>query len=304
MGQPVEALRLEETPGVHLEAMGLIISALESSPFIHKNEGVPGQQMFEGNTEDGTLFRVRLPHLRKAHVSHAIVGIVDLNFPDGAVSSFVIKRSEYEARFYQKFVGNHPSLKRYLPGQYGLVGNWAVLERLYGLEERELSSRLKEDPDFLELYATNAYNLIEELADNKVSPQGVFFAKGHNVMVDPTNAEIRLVEQTSLGDLPDSYPRMKALTCILMEQAKIGRPIEDFEVDFVISLFKKAFLKYDPKSLFVRSNLGKPYRFPTEIFSDDFVKAVLEEDTLLVRDIVASRKVTKEVPDKDDPREP
>lgn len=153
---------------------------------------------------------------------------------------------------HQEIVKNHPGVRSLLPRQYDVVGDWAVLERLSGLELEELKDRMDTDPDFVVKYAGEAWNAIQSILGEGLETQDVRFAIGHNVMVNPDSAKVRLVEQTSLSQSPRGYSGNERLTRILMNELEGANQYSDSQLRFLISLFGKAIEANDPNQLFVR----------------------------------------------------
>jgi len=230
------------------EKLGMIVSAMESSPLVIY-DSLPGQQVLEGDIE-GLGFRVKMPHLRKG--KHASVGIVDINDVDGRVFSFILRNKLGDSLKYQEVVRNHPGIKNLLPRQYDTVGDWAVLERLYGLEQREIIERMEVDPDFVVKYADEAWGVLQTVLGEGLETQDVRFSIGQNIMADPKSANIRLVEQANVSRPPEGYSRDEILTRMLTSELIGAEEYSDSQLQFIISLFGKALETIDPNQLFVR----------------------------------------------------
>ncbi len=235
------------------QKLGMIVSAMESSALV-VYDSAPGQQILEGDI-DGLGFRVRMPHLRKG--KHANVGIVDINDVDGSVYSFVLRNKSHDAKKHQEIVKNHPGVRGLLPRQYDIVGDWVVLERLQGLELEELLDRMDTDSDFVVKYAEEAWSTIQSVLGEGLETQDVRFAIGHNVMVNPESAKVRLIEQTSLSKSPRGYSGNERLTRMLMNELEGANEYSDSQLQFLISLFGKAIEVNDPNQLFVRGRAIK-----------------------------------------------
>lgn len=236
-----------------LEQMEPIVSAFESAADeVFRSQ--QGQHVVEGDI-DGLGFKIRMPHLRKG--KHATVGIVDLNYPDGSVFSVVLRSGLEDAKHYQDLAGKHPFVEEIMPRQYGTVGNWAVLERLHGLELDELKERMKSDEDFLSNYALNAWDLINTVIDNDMEIQDVHFVDGHNTIVNPLSGQIRLVEQTSIVSRRDGWTHDEIVTQMLISQVfgRGDKGYDDYEIRFITKLMQHAFKVYDHGRLYIRGRV-------------------------------------------------
>ena len=58
-----------------------------------------------------------------------------------------------DAKEYLKHVEDNPVVAEFVPKLYAIVGNWAVLEKLNGLELAEVEEKMRTDPQFLDKFA-------------------------------------------------------------------------------------------------------------------------------------------------------
>lgn len=91
---------------------------------------------------DGITYHVRLPHLRGG--KHGAVAIMEWRGTDGGDVSCVLRKAHgntglVDAQHYLESIQAEPSIAEVVPQLYGMVGEWAVIERLQGLELDEIT---------------------------------------------------------------------------------------------------------------------------------------------------------------------
>lgn len=288
---------------------------------------------------EGTKYSVRLPHLRRG--KHAFVGIVDLNGSDGETTSAVIRNNVEDAIAYSKVAATHPLVKTLVPELYGISGDWVVMERLQGLELEELETRLRDDPDFRSRYAKSSFSVIEAAAEAGLQLNDVAFIEGHNVMVNPDEAQIRLIEQRIL--VPTVFdPNETIVRQLFNELTHVSDKGEDWRVEYALQLMQAAINKVGVEKLYVKGRAIKPtnpkYRDAyflerwerlsdkeyqqilanpatregltvswfgrgfTEVFTDETIDAANKGDKERFRLAIAGRNYKKDITDKEDPR--
>lgn len=113
-------------------------------------------QTAEGD-EGEIKFRVRTPKLRTG--KHAHVGLVEI-FDNEQVFECALRSDASDAREYLDHVRDNPSVAEFVPKLYAIVNSWAVLEKLKGLELAEVEERMRKDPQFLEKFARQAFDIV------------------------------------------------------------------------------------------------------------------------------------------------
>lgn len=215
----------------------------------------------DGIFEDRT-YKIRFPHLRKG--KHAAVGIVDIANPDGTTFECVIRNSPDDAMEYLKAAKHDPLVAEYSPQLFGIVDGWVVMEKLAGLELQELDERLRVDPEFLSRYAQNTQELINKLADAHLVMDDVRFINGHNVMVEPETAEVKIIEQKAIHPCLDPRESFEIETAQLFYEAAGIMYMGDrtnvpaHRARFLFELCQNAFKHKKPEDLYVRSRVIKP----------------------------------------------
>ncbi len=230
----------------------------------HLIPSVRGQPNWAQGSIEGTLgdvaFVARSPHLRRG--KHAAVYIVELSDSQGNSASCVLRSDVEDAKRYLEVLAQYPVIEGIVPTLYGIVEKWVVMERLTGLESSELQVKLVEDPDFQQKYAQKAFELITRTAQAGLRLDDVMFIDGHNTMVDPETADIRIIEQTA------PYPnRVHSSNEIITDklfsevyQITHEKPVEEDEqkFQFAYRLLQLAFTHFNPSELYVRPRSIKP----------------------------------------------
>lgn len=288
---------------------------------------------------EGTRYSVRLPHLRRG--KHAFVGIVDLNGADGETASAVIRNNVDDARAYSELAATHPIVRTLVPDLYGISGDWVIMERLQGLELEELETRLRDDPDFRRRYARSAFNVTASAAEAGLQLNDVAFINGHNVMVSPDDAQIRLVEQRTLA--PTIFDPNETITNQLFsELTHVSDREEEWRTDYAMQLLQAAIERVGAENLYMKGRAIKPTnpnykdayflerwgklsdvdyqkildnpvarekmtvswfgRGYTEAFTEDTIDAVKSGDREKFKAAIAGRKYKRDITDKEDPR--
>lgn len=122
---------------------------------------------------------------------------------DSSVASFVLRDEIERAVALRVIASAQPQvntlLDRYYPKLYyqDSHSSWTAVERLIGVEEEDLVALLA-DKSFRRQYALKAYQLIIDSTALNLSLGDVVFANGHNCIVNPQTAEIKLVEPNNL----------------------------------------------------------------------------------------------------------
>ena len=288
---------------------------------------------------EGTRYQVRFPHLRRG--KHAFVGIIDLNNVNGETESAVMRNDVEDARAYAQVASAHPIARSLVPELYGISGDWVFMERLYGLELEELTTRLAEDPDFRAEYVRTSFDLIEQVAGDGLQSNDVSFVNGHNVMINPNDAGIRLVEQKTL--VPTLLDYNEVITDKLFgELMQVSNKPEGWRVDYAMQLLAIAMDKVGAENLFLKGRVIRPtnrnYRDAyylerweklsdeeyqkildnpvareqltiswfgrgfTEVISDETWEAVKEGDVNKFKEAIHNRGYRADIKDKEDPR--
>lgn len=219
------------------------------------NRYSPDYALSVNGEHESTKYRVRLPHLRRG--KHAFVGIVDLNGADGETTAAVIRNNVDDARAYSELAATHPLVKALVPELYGISGDWVVMERLHGLELEELETRLRDDSDFRSRYAKSTFDVIVSAAETGLQLNDVSFIDGHNVMVNPDDAQIRLVEQRTLA--PTIFDQNETITSQLFsELTHVSDKGEDWRTDYAMRLVQTAIEKVGAENLYMKGRVIKP----------------------------------------------
>jgi hypothetical protein len=230
------------------------ISAVQKENFSNSSE----QPKISGDI-DGIQYEVRFPHLRKG--KHAFVGIIDIKNPDGSTFSCVMRSGSDDAKSYLKYVSDEPAIADYLPKLYGIVDNFAVMEKLNGLELGEILERIKTDKEFAEKYADNAYAFIEKTANLRVEMHDVMFVDGQNCMVNPDTGEIKIIEQKNLVPKSIYKPNELIADKLFGEINQISRNMDNVDpsrINLVFQLLCKAFDGNKPEELYEKSRSVRP----------------------------------------------
>ena len=288
---------------------------------------------------EGTKYGVRLPHLRRG--KHAFVGIVDLNASDGETTSAVIRNNVEDARVYSELTATHPIVKTLVPELYGICGDWVVMERLQGLELEELEARLRDDPDFRRNYARSAFEVTARAAEAGLQLDDVAFINGHNVMVNPDDAQIRLVEQQILA--PTIFDPNETITNQLFsELTHVSDKGEEWRIDYAMQFVQAAMEKLGAENLYMKGRVIKPSnpnykdayymerweklsdeeyqkilanpamqegltvswfgRGYTEVLTEETIDAAKSGNLVEFRAAIAGRKYKRDITDREDPR--
>lgn len=163
----------------------------------------PGGKKMDDFIKDGIQFQVRLPKHRGG--KHGWVGIVEASGRDGNSFSFVIKQSKDDIADYLDNVNANPTIAEYVPTLYDVQGRWAVMEKIDGLELKDLENQYAQDENFRKRYAKETTAAILSMARSGVSSNDIMFSNGHNCMVDPQTAKIKIVELGTLQPVSEEY---------------------------------------------------------------------------------------------------
>lgn len=167
----------------------------------------------------------------------------------------------------------------YLPKLYRAYGDWAILEKITGIEQEEIQKKLEMDLQFRALYAQETCSLLQATAADKLLLDDVSFVLGNNVKVDPKSANIRLIEQDSLEVSVVRQPNELIAAQLFNELETVSRrptivtpkqPDENLfdnnklgnlrasRVDFVYQLVELLCQSINPADLYVRPAKIKP----------------------------------------------
>lgn len=127
---------------------------------------------------------------------HAFVRYVTLKQNDTVVFQCVIRNQQSNVSTLNNNI--QMKSKHYLPKLYKVYEDWAILEKIRGIEQEELQNKLESDLPFRESYAQQTCLLLQTTAADKLALNDVSFVLGHNVKVDPNSATMRLIEQENL----------------------------------------------------------------------------------------------------------
>ena len=224
---------------------------------------------------NGVHYTINDPHLRPG--KFATVRIVKIEDKSGQSQSFVLRNNLDDPREYEKLPVN---LQGWNAAIYGCADGWVVNEKLSGLELFEVLQQMNMTPNFGETYAKKSLDLIEHTAQNGYALSDVAFVVGHNVMVNPTTADIRLIEHRTLIK--------KSLECeteiitaqLFNELSELSVHNENRmqaysgqQLKYLIALMRLAFTHKDPTQYFVNLPTGK-----IAVFSKEFIAAVKDDD--------------------------
>lgn len=235
-----------------------LISEIDQSPISEFHDKRDEVTPLRGSIGD-TTYEVRLPTIPP---NMGFVGIVELQ-KKGASFSCVVKRQQDSMRGvverYGDAVNKNPAIKDFVPAPYARVGDWLVMERLYGIEGDEVKDRLAQDPDFMDLYVTATYRTTKELANQGLTLNDAMFVDGHNTMINPTNAEVKFIEFDNVqADRLHRQPHELITSLLLneLEQAYTTKRDEAFEYAF--KLCGEALSDLAPGDLYIRPRVIAP----------------------------------------------
>ncbi len=208
--------------------------------------------------EGGIKFRVSTPKLRTG--KHAKVGLVEI-IDNGSVFECALRSDPSDAREYLDHIRDNPAIAEFVPKLYAIVNDWAVLERLHGLELAEVEEKMRTDPQFLEKFATHAFDIIYRAAQKKIQLNDMMFMDGHNFLVDENTGEVRFIEHRNAYPYPfldtnELIARQLFTEAYQITHSSKGR--EPFKVAFVRKLFQRAGQVMGLQNLYVRTRVVLP----------------------------------------------
>ncbi len=195
----------------------------------------------------GSEVTLKWPDARKG--KHAEVVLASIHNKQ-ATFDCVLRDSVRDAEEYRENLEKNPAVAKFVPKLYDVVGKWAVLEKIAGLELRGITERLDTDPDFTEKYAAEAFSLIQKTAQEHLRLDDVKFADGHNCMADPETGAVQLIEQKAV--YPTSIPSEELMATQLLKESTRARSTYAFK------LLRDAFSQVPPESLRVRPVAVRP----------------------------------------------
>lgn len=204
---------------------------------------------------DGRQWSVRLPHAKVT--KHGFVGLVDIDEPSGTKFECVVKSlgsENMEVKSYLKISAEKPLVKKYVPTLYAREGGWTVVEKLKGLEgeeSSELQDRLESDPDFLDRYVEKSYTMVKESAENELDLRDVSLGEGHNVLVNPDTADLRLIELDNFGidRHHESNELIAEQLLVELEKTKANSPAS---VRYSFKMLQRAMKDIDADQFYIR----------------------------------------------------
>jgi hypothetical protein len=128
------------------------------------------------------------------------------------------------------------------------------MERLAGLELGELIEKINSDRAFLLKYATETVSLIEQATNEGLRLCDIKFHQGHNCMVNPETAKIRLIELQTLRHQQDWQPNELIADQIMGELYSLGGRKEKHthQIAFLFQVLRLLRDRMDLNDLFMR----------------------------------------------------
>jgi len=143
-----------------------------------------------------------------------------------------------DARKYLTRVAKSPQIIPYLAQLYGFIGDWAVIERVIGLEGKDLGQRLQQDPQFLDKYVVVVNRIIDHMAQTGIAIDDIGFSDGRNCEVNAETAEVKFIEQTAL--VPREWDSSKIIGWqVDHELGAAASTVEDREQDYKVTFCVK-----------------------------------------------------------------
>lgn len=110
-----------------------------------------------------------------------------------------LKRSPSDIKKYRDLLETHPQISKFFPHLYGIIGDYIITERLWGLEDKSLERLAAGSSRSRKQYISKAWALVRS-----VYQQGLRFEydvdieQGSNLIFDPKTREVYLIELGSL----------------------------------------------------------------------------------------------------------
>ena len=210
--------------------------------------------------DEDHLFTIAIPYVRKG--KHAFVAFVDVEEEAGGDSrEFVFRDKASEAEKFRDNAAKKPIISSVSPQLYGIIGKWAVIEKIEGLELKDLVDKLVSDPAFSGLYQDKVIELIDSTSNQGVAIHDVDFFDGHNCKVDPETADLKFIEQTNAWPSEDEVREIQ-YNVLIQDLNSLGpkpeAPEQSDRISFLFSLMQKAHSKFDLATLCYRSRRMKP----------------------------------------------
>lgn len=208
---------------------------------------------------DGKKFKSARP---KRPAEHAYVSIVDIENEDKTRFSCVLRQEEsgQDTARYNASCARHSMASEILPKVYGTYDKWTFIERIHGLEYGDLVARLRTNKTFRSQFAQSLADYALRISAAGIELNDVILTTGHNSMIDPETAGIRLVEIDALWPPAPYYEANEHLAGLLFSE--IGelsgsRPLT-YETDLAFQILQNIFNRVDPHSLFVKTRAVRP----------------------------------------------
>ena len=130
-------------------------------------------------------------------------GVVVAHLQKGnQVFSCILKCEKDTVDQYRMNIARAPAIETYLPYVYETKGEWAVFEKVSGIEEEPFRKQLAEDDVFREKFCKNASDFVYTIGTNRFVTGDTFLFDGHNVMADRQTGALKLIELDSLAQYP------------------------------------------------------------------------------------------------------
>lgn len=218
-----------------------------------------------------TMFTLSLPNARPG--KHAKVFFLDISKPGNVPFECVIRDKPQVAEEYSRNKEQKPILDKYLPKLYSVIDGWVVMEKLKGLELKQLQEKLNLDPDFLSKYTENVASAIYELAGTEIQANDVNYQKGHNVIVSPDNASLKIIEQNAL--VPDlDYESNENIAKTLFNELQVisqTKPEDgNYKYDFAFQLVSRILKKVNAEDIKIKYRYFKQgHEWFEDLFKDE-----------------------------------
>lgn len=166
------------------------------------------------------------PVISATHSLVLMVTVTGLNESD-VVAEFVVRKEEKEALEARKQAASDPNLRalhaEYLPTVYlrDRKTKWTAVERLKGLESESLKDAF-EDEKFCAMYAQNGVRLLLATNGAGYTLADLNLSTGHNVMVDPSTAQIKIIEPDMFIPIWRTHTKTEDLANRVLQELSYG----------------------------------------------------------------------------------
>lgn len=211
-------------------------------------------------------FHIQPPSARLG--KHARVYFLDIEKPGKDKFECVLRDSVYDGERYLLNKKQKEIIAKYVPKLYAIKNGWVVMERLKGLELKDLTRRLESDEEFLKQYVKKVSEVMYDLSGQDISIDDVEFLTGHNCIADSNDASVKIIEQANLrpdmGGYGCEYAVNENLTHALMREFDHVRGLrsdqepEPYAYDFYFQLIKNILQKVNPEDLIIRYRYLRP----------------------------------------------